>query len=546
MGGFLDPIQALWDIVLPEGAHLYAWGALAGVTAAGVFFLLTDHRKVAIVREEGHRARMAALQFDGEFAELWPVLGRLLGNAFHNVWLRLIPIVLASVPFVALMPWMQDRFAHVFPASGDWVVIEVSPPGTLLATPGSTLQATDDTSRYRFQWPVRGQTVEIRDRGNVILATVPPETAKSSFVRTTAWSALLENPPHLPRQSAVESLNLGMPARQYMATGHDLLDGWEFHFTVVALLAAAAGYLVLKRLRRSNQHAEGTSTGPPAFYVDPMTHLLGVLAGRWPRFWISMGRLESRRLGARLSRVEVDHPVFIAGLARGGTTILLEFLARVPGVVTHRYRDYPFVLVPYWWSRILDLVPRRREKPIERSHGDGIFVTSQSPEAMEEIVWMAFFPDLHDPQRSGVVDASCADGEFAGFFRDNIRKVLLVRKGTRYVSKENYNITRLRCLIAMFPDARLIVPIRHPVSHIASINEAGPAVHSGSAREPLGADLPRNRGTFRVRPHPQADSRRRQPRGRRHLQVLETRRGSARLGNLLGSSVRACRGGPGQ
>lgn len=40
--------------------------------------------------------------------------------------------------------------------------------------------------------------------------------------------------------------------------------------------------------------------------------------------------------------------MYIAGLARSGTTILLEKLATHPDVVTHRYRDDPPIFSPYW------------------------------------------------------------------------------------------------------------------------------------------------------------------------------------------------------
>jgi len=208
---------------------------------------------------------------------------------------------------------------------------------------------------------------------------------------------------------------------------------------------------------------------PEGFEVAGWIDRVGGFVARHPSWWIALGSVETRLLDRLSAGVEIVQPVYIAGLARSGSTILLETLAGHPQVATHRYRDYPFLFVPYAWNRWLDRIPRRAERPVERTHKDGIAVTSESPEAFEEVLWMAFFPRLHDPARSAVLDRSTRHPAFEAFYRDHIRKLLLVRGGTRYVSKGNYNVTRLGYLQRIFPDARFVVPFRDPVWHIASL-----------------------------------------------------------------------------
>ena len=129
----------------------------------------------------------------------------------------------------------------------------------------------------------------------------------------------------------------------------------------------------------------------------PWIDVLGGFITRHPGLWTRIGNLETRLLEDELSEVAVERPIYVAGLARSGSTILLELLARQPEVVSHRYRDYPPVFTPYMWNRLLERTPQRRAEPAERSHKDGIKVTPDSPEALEEVLWMAFFPQLHDP-----------------------------------------------------------------------------------------------------------------------------------------------------
>lgn len=194
--------------------------------------------------------------------------------------------------------------------------------------------------------------------------------------------------------------------------------------------------------------------------------LSGLVESNLPT-WIALGNWETRRLQARLPAA-VERPIFIAGLARSGTTMLLRKISALPGLASHRYSDFPFLFTPYYWDR-LNGRPKR-EQPRERLHKDGIMVTAESPEAMEEMLWMAFFRDrLHDPARSNVLGAGDGDPAFDAFYRDHLRKILLIRGGNRYVSKNNYNISRFRYLLRLFPDARFLVPVRAPLDHVASM-----------------------------------------------------------------------------
>lgn len=206
-----------------------------------------------------------------------------------------------------------------------------------------------------------------------------------------------------------------------------------------------------------------------AFKGTPWMDVFGRLVCDRPGLMRTVGRLETRMLADRLEAISIDAPLWVAGLARSGSTMLLELLAAHPAVTTQRYRDFPPVFIPYLWNRLLDFMPLKPEQPVERAHKDRILVTSESPEAFEEPLWMAFFPGLHDPRRPAVLGGTVEHPKFEAFLADHIRKLLLLRARTRYLAKANYNVTRLGYLLKLFPDARFVVPIRNPLWHIASL-----------------------------------------------------------------------------
>lgn len=185
---------------------------------------------------------------------------------------------------------------------------------------------------------------------------------------------------------------------------------------------------------------------------------------------LALADLETRLYPA--SNIRIRQPVFITSLARAGTTLLLGLLNEAPQLVSHTYRNMPFVLCPVLWQRISRPF-RQSGQAAERSHGDGVSIDFDSPEAFEEVLWKAFWPQHYKADRIVLWDTAETAEDFADFFRQHIRKILsLAPEGAstpRYLSKNNANISRLLLLSAMFPDCRIIVPIRNPLDHARSL-----------------------------------------------------------------------------
>lgn len=209
-------------------------------------------------------------------------------------------------------------------------------------------------------------------------------------------------------------------------------------------------------------------THAPGIRVPGWQDALGAWVERRPRLWRRLGNWETAALQDRLGEVAIDRPTYICGLARSGTTILLTLLTEHPETTTHRYRDFPALFTPWAWNWFVDRAARRNEQPSERAHGDGLMVTADSPEAFEEVLWTAFWPPGQETV-GPVLDRSSDRPDFESFYRDHIRKLFLVRGGSRYVAKGNYNLIRLRYLHKIFPDAKFVIMVRDPVWHIASL-----------------------------------------------------------------------------
>jgi hypothetical protein len=204
-------------------------------------------------------------------------------------------------------------------------------------------------------------------------------------------------------------------------------------------------------------------------HVPPGLHLQSRFCAAFAPMLKRLGDLETSVLGDELESITVRSPVYVTSLARAGTTIVTEMLERHPALTSHRYSDFPNVWTPYWRNHLLQKTRRETPALAERAHHDRIQVSNDSPEAVEEVLWMHFFPGWHQRSSSQVLGPDQRNRHFDAYYRDHIRKLLAVRGAERYLAKGNYNIARLAYLHDLFPDARFLVPLRDPQAHIASL-----------------------------------------------------------------------------
>ena len=147
-----------------------------------------------------------------------------------------------------------------------------------------------------------------------------------------------------------------------------------------------------------------------------------------------------------------DNHIFITGLARSGTTILLNSLHSSNEFASNVYEDMPFILATNLWSKI-----NRKGRSLglrERSHGDNILISSSSPEAFEEVFWLTFENSSYNIEK---------------LFKAFVALLLKQKKKVRYLSKNNQNLMRLNLLSSVFPDSIIFSPFREPLQQALSL-----------------------------------------------------------------------------
>ena len=157
--------------------------------------------------------------------------------------------------------------------------------------------------------------------------------------------------------------------------------------------------------------------------------------------------------------------VIVSGLARSGTTSLMNKLMETAHFSSLSYANMPFLLSPNSWARVYK--PKTQELK-ERSHKDGIKIGLESNEALEEYFFKAKLNDRFI-QAEGLETHSIFKDELA----DYLDYQAVVRQHTKgvYLAKNNNFILRYKSVRKLNDAFVFAILYRHPLYHAASLLE---------------------------------------------------------------------------
>jgi hypothetical protein len=226
-------VDSLLSGLAPPTLRLAIWGVIAAVLSMGVYWLVSPQTRIAQARADALAARRALDAYDGEFAEAWPLMGRVLRTALRQLGLVTSPAVIGSLPVLALLAWLSTTYGHAFPAAGAGIPVRTAPAAADARV--ETVRA-DGNSAARA-----GPEVLVLDNsGNVVerflLSAPVPTIHKRQW-----WNALIGNPiGYLSDNSPLEWIELGLPQQEYLPLGPSWLRAWYVVFFGVLLAASLA------------------------------------------------------------------------------------------------------------------------------------------------------------------------------------------------------------------------------------------------------------------------------------------------------------------
>lgn len=157
--------------------------------------------------------------------------------------------------------------------------------------------------------------------------------------------------------------------------------------------------------------------------------------------------------------------VYVSGMARAGTTVLMQYLAEIPQFKSLSYRNMPFIFLPRTW---LKHSLKKEAFETERFHKDGLKHSVDTQEALEEPFWRNFLGSVFI--KENVITAHTIDDKTYKNYQ-SFRK--LIAGDSIYLAKNNNHLLRAESLHAhdkaVGEKSITIIPFRHPYTQAKSL-----------------------------------------------------------------------------
>ena len=238
----------------------------------------------------------------------------------------------------------------------------------------------------------------------------------------------------------------------------ELLETWQ---GIAALSVGGTLALVLPRRMPNSPDASGLGASSHSA-LDQLLHRM-LLNHPHVHLRLMWREIQGWRKGGGAPR-----PTFlwVTGLARAGTTSVLERLVATGAFHSLNYANMPLVLAPGLWKRFHN--PGTGELQ-ERSHGDGILVGLDSAEALEEVFFQAM------TGRSYVTNTALEAHDVSPGLHNtylDYQGIALAssdRPDAMYVAKNNNALLRYPAMRRQNRDFHAVVMFRDPLTHAESL-----------------------------------------------------------------------------
>ncbi len=171
--------------------------------------------------------------------------------------------------------------------------------------------------------------------------------------------------------------------------------------------------------------------------------------------------------------------VIISGLARAGTTSLMNDLAKQDAFVSLNYANMPFLLAPNIWRRFYN---PKTKKLKERSHKDGVMIGLHSNEALEEYFFKVKANDSFI-KSDHLVSYEITQEVYEDYL--DYQSIIRLDNQRTYLAKNNNFILRYASVRKYNEDFLMVILYREPLHHAASLLEKHKSYQSLQREDPF-------------------------------------------------------------
>lgn len=221
--GWIDSLMAT---ILPPTARLVVWALIGAVVSMWLYYVLTPQARIGEAKQAAAEARQRLNAFDGEFADAGPLIRAQFTTAFKHIGLLLPGTILASLPVLCLLIWMETAYGHTYPPPGGNPAITATP-----ASATAQWVAADDEGDP--------PTLRVQDANGQVVARIEMDAPVPVIHKRQWWNWLIGNPiGYLPDPAPVQRVHIDLPSPHYLPFGPGWVRSWATLFLAVLMITS--------------------------------------------------------------------------------------------------------------------------------------------------------------------------------------------------------------------------------------------------------------------------------------------------------------------
>lgn len=232
-GGLLDLpapvfgwIDGLLSIALPPIVRLVFWALLGAAGSMALYVLLSPQGRIAEAKREATDARRRLNAYDGEFSAAGPLIKDQLATSLRRVALVLPATLIASLPLLCLLVWLETAYGYAYPPPDQAPVIITQPESlpTRWVEPGE---------------PGTPPHVQVLSPEGEVIVDIALDEPVTTVHERQWWNLLIGNPAgYLPPSAPVNSVGIALPSKAYLPFGPAWARSWVTVFLLVLVIAS--------------------------------------------------------------------------------------------------------------------------------------------------------------------------------------------------------------------------------------------------------------------------------------------------------------------
>lgn len=220
--GWLDGLMAT---ALTPTLRLVVWALIGSVVSMWLYYILTPQTRIGKAKQAAADARRRLNEFDGEFADAGPLIKAQFTTSFKHIGLVLPGTIIASLPALCLLVWLDTAYGHNYPPPAQ--------PPAITATPAAATA----------QWVTTGDdgtpSLRVHNASGELVARFTMDAPVPIIHKRQWWNWLIGNPiGYLPDQAPVQRVHIDLPEASYLPFGPGWLRSWVTLFLGVMVITS--------------------------------------------------------------------------------------------------------------------------------------------------------------------------------------------------------------------------------------------------------------------------------------------------------------------